>query len=124
MDNLLKIKNVKSITVDDLSKNYKIEYIAKFQNAYKEDLLSSTDKRKTKQQICKENGISDTTLKRYMKDLGMKSFYRHNYPEHTNNLKNEENLKEKKKTKPKSKTSKRKDNSNMDDKYEKLNNNL
>ena len=83
MDNLLKIKNVKSITVDDLSKNYKIEYIAKFQNAYKEDLLSSTDKRKTKQQICKENGISDTTLKRYMKDLGMKSFYRHNYPEHS-----------------------------------------
>ena len=123
MDNLLKIKNIKSITVDDLSKNYKIEYIAKFQNAYKEDLLSSTDKRKTKQQICKENGISDTTLKRYMKDLGMKSFYRHNYPEHTN--KNEENSKEeKKKTKPKSKTSKRKDNSNMDDKYEKLNNNL
>lgn len=116
MDNLLKIKNVKSITVDDLSKNYKIEYIAKFQNAYKEDLLSSTYKRKTKHQICKENGISETTLKRYMKDLGMKSFYRHNYPEHTNKKE------EKKKTKPKSKTSKRKD--NMDDKYEKLNNNL
>jgi hypothetical protein len=138
MDNLLKIKNVKSITVDDLSKNYKIEYISKFQNAYKEDLLNLTkidpkDKskkvRKTQQELCKEIGISVTTLKRYMKDLGMKSFYRH---AHTNNVKrnnikkeNEEQdieVTEKKKSKPKK--VKNKDDLNMEDKYEMMNNNL
>ena len=85
MDNLLKIKSVKNITVDDLSNNYKLIYITKFQNAFTEDLLNltkidpKTNKkvRKTKEELCKEIGISDTTLKRYMKDLGMKSFYRH-----------------------------------------------
>ena len=110
MDNLLKIKNVKSLTVDDLSKNYKIEYISKFQNAFKEDLLNLTkidpkDKskkvRKTQQELCNEIGISVTVLKRYMKDLGMKSFYRHTQTEHTKNVKR-----------------KNKDTSNMEDKHE------
>jgi uncharacterized protein YnzC (UPF0291/DUF896 family) len=142
MDNLLKIKNVKSLTVDDLSKNYKIEYISKFQNAFKEDLLNLTkidpkDKskkvRKTQQELCNEIGISVTTLKRYMKDLGMKSFYRHT-TEHTKNVKTKNTKKEteeeqtievsvkKKKSKPKK--LKNNDTSNMEDKYEMMNNNL
>jgi hypothetical protein len=143
MDNLLKIKNVKSITVDDLSKNYKIEYISKFQNAYKEDLLNLTkidpkDKskkvRKTQQELCKEIGISVTTLKRYMKDLGMKSFYRHtNSFTHTNNVKRNNTKKEneeqdievtEKTKKSKPKKVKNKDDLNMEDKYEMMNNNL
>jgi hypothetical protein len=98
MDNLLKIKDIKSITVDDLSKNYKIEYISKFQNAYNEDLLNLTkidpkDKnkrvKKTQQELSKEIGISVITLKRYMKDLSLKSFYRH-----TNNVKRKDTKKE------------------------------
>jgi len=112
MDNLLRVKDLKDITVDDLSNNFKMEYIAKFQNAYKEDLLNltmiktKTNKkvRKTKQQLCKEIGISDTTLKRYMKDLGMKSFYRHS---HTNKVK-------RKKVKP----IENKDNLNIDEEYD------
>ena len=101
MENLLQIKNVRNITVNDLSNNYKIEYIAKFQNAYKEDLLNLTKidpytkkkVRKTKEELCKDIGISETTLKRYMKDLGMKSFYRH---EHTNNVRKKNIKKENK----------------------------
>jgi hypothetical protein len=34
----------------------------------------------TKPQICKMIGISDSSLKRIMKDLNMKSFYRHEVP--------------------------------------------
>ncbi len=34
----------------------------------------------TKQQLCKMIGISDSSLKRFMKDLNMKSFYRHEVP--------------------------------------------
>ncbi len=85
MYNLLKINNVKSITVDDLSKNHKMEYISKFQNEYK-DLSNLTKidskveiKIVRKQELCNEIGISVTTLKKYMKYLGMKIFYRHEY---------------------------------------------
>jgi hypothetical protein len=34
----------------------------------------------TKPQICKMIGISDSSLKRIMKDLNMKSFYRYEVP--------------------------------------------
>ncbi len=34
----------------------------------------------TKSQLCKMIGISDSSLKRIMKDLNMKSFYRHEVP--------------------------------------------
>ncbi len=34
----------------------------------------------TKPQLCKMIGISDSSLKRIMKDLNMKSFYRHEVP--------------------------------------------
>jgi hypothetical protein len=33
-----------------------------------------------KPQLCKMIGISDSSLKRIMKDLNMKSFYRHEVP--------------------------------------------
>jgi hypothetical protein len=34
----------------------------------------------TKPQLCKMIGISDSSLKRILKDLNMKSFYRHKVP--------------------------------------------
>jgi hypothetical protein len=51
-----------------------MEYVAKFIDAYKNNLTSKN--RKTKKELCKEHSISDLTLKRFMKDLGMKSLYR------------------------------------------------
>jgi predicted kinase len=74
MDILIKVKNLKNLTVDDLTKEYKMEYVAKFIDVYKNNLTSKN--KKTKKQLCKTNDISDFTLKRFMKDLGMKSFYR------------------------------------------------
>ncbi len=118
MNDLLKIKNVRNITVNDLSNNYKMIYINKFQSAFTEDLINPTKTdtkskkkvRKTKEELCKEIGLSDTTLKRYMKDLGMNSFYRHNhnktYVKSKNTKKDDkedivETTEKKKKSKPK-----------------------
>ena len=138
MNDLLKIKNVRSITVNDLSNNYRMIYINKFQSAFTEDLINPTKidtktkkkVRKTKE-LCKEIGISDTTLKRYMKDLGMKSFYRHDhtktYVKSKNTKKdNKEDIVEttEKKKKSKPKNIKNNDVSNVEDMYEKMNNNL
>ena len=139
MNDLLKIKNVRSITVNDLSNNYKMIYINKFQSAFTEDLINPTKTdpktnkkvRKTKEELCKEIGLSDTTLKRYMKDLGIKSFYRR---DHTKTYVKSKNTKKddkedivkttemKKKSKPKK--IKNNDVSNVEDMYEKMNNNL
>jgi hypothetical protein len=38
----------------------------------------------TKPQLCKMIGISDSSLKRIIKDLNMKSFYRHEVPVNKN----------------------------------------
>ena len=72
MSHLSQININRNVTIDDIRNNFKLEYIAKFE----QELLNSKGK-KNKNQICKDIGISNTTLKRYMKDLGMNSFYRH-----------------------------------------------
>jgi hypothetical protein len=51
--------------------------VLKFAEELEKDPKDDNGKRLTKSQICKKIGISDSSLKRYMKDLNMKSFYRH-----------------------------------------------
>src|SRR6266487_5847056 len=70
---LMQKKYINDITVDDLRKNHKVEYIHKFQQA----LINNPGK--SKQVVCDIAGVSNNTLSRYMKDLGMKSFYRHDH---------------------------------------------
>jgi hypothetical protein len=84
-------KYVNDITVDDLRKNHKIEYIHKFQQA----LINNPGK--SKQVVCDIAGVSNNTLMWYMKDLGMKSFYRHDHK--INRKKQDKEDKEKIKTK-------------------------
>jgi hypothetical protein len=90
---LMQKKYINDITVDDLRKNHKIEYIHKFQQA----LINNLGK--SKQVICDIAGVSNNTLTRYMKDLGMKSFYRHDHK--INRKKKDKEDKEKIKTKSK-----------------------
>jgi len=90
---LMQKKYINDITVDDLRKNHKIEYIHKFQQA----LINNPGK--SKQVICDIAGVSNNTLTRYMKDLGMKSFYRHDHK--INRKKKDKEDKEKIKTKSK-----------------------
>jgi hypothetical protein len=93
---LMQKKYINDITVDDLRKNHKVEYIHKFQQA----LINNSGK--SKQVVCDIAGVSNNTLTRYMKDLGMKSFYRH---DHKINRKKDrkDKSKNKEKVKPKSK---------------------
>ncbi len=86
-------KYVNGITVDDLRKNHKIEYIHKFQQA----LINNPGK--SKQVVCDIAGVSNNILTRYMKDLGMESFYRHDHK--INRKKKDKEDKEKIKTKSK-----------------------
>jgi len=87
---LMQKKYINDITVDDLRKNHKIEYIHKFQQA----LINNPGK--SKQVVCDIAGVLNNTLIRYMKDLGMKSLYRH---DHEINRKKEKEDKEKVKIK-------------------------
>ncbi len=82
---------INDITVDDLRKNHKVEYIHKFQQA----LINNPGK--SKQVVCDIAGVSNNTLTRYMKDFGMKSFYRHDHK--INRKKKDKEDKEKIKTK-------------------------
>jgi len=83
------------ITVDDLRKHHKVEYIHKFQWA----LINNSGK--SKQVVCDIAGVSNNTLTRYMKDLGMKSFYRH---DHKINRKKDREVQPKKQEKVKTKS--------------------
>jgi DNA-binding MurR/RpiR family transcriptional regulator len=88
---LMQKKYINDITVDDLRKNHKIEYIHKFQQA----LINNPGK--SKQVVCDIAGVSNNTLTRYMEDLGIKSFYRHDHK--INRKKQDKEDKEKIKTK-------------------------
>ncbi len=88
---LMQKKYINDITVDDLRKNHKVEYIHKFQQA----LINNQGK--SKQVVCDIRGVSNNTLTRHMKDLGMKSFYRHDHK--INRKKKDKEDKEKIKTK-------------------------
>jgi hypothetical protein len=56
---------------------------------------------KLKQVVCDITGVSNNTLTQYMKDLGMKSFYRHDHK--INRKMNDKEDEKKVKTKTKSK---------------------
>ncbi len=88
-------KYINNITVDDLRKNHKVEYNHKFQQA----LINNPGK--SKQVVCDIAGVSNNTLTRYMKDLDMKSFYRHGHK--INRKKKDREVKPKKQEKIKTK---------------------
>ena len=70
-DQLNSIKYTSTIVPDDLRKNMLMKKVLVFVQAKEEH------PELTKQHLCKMIGISDSSLKRIMKDLNMKSFYRH-----------------------------------------------
>jgi hypothetical protein len=63
--------------LEDIRKNLKMKKVLKFVEEFEKDPKNDNRKRLTKSQICKKIGISDSSLKRDMKDLNIKSFYRH-----------------------------------------------
>ncbi len=73
-DQLNSIKYTSTIVPDDIRKNMLMKKVLVFVQAKKEH------PELTKPQLCKMIGISDSSLKRIMKDLNMKSFYRHEVP--------------------------------------------
>ncbi len=73
-DQFNSIKCMSKIMPDDIRKNMLMKKVFIFVQA-KEDHPELT-----KSQLCKMIGISDSSLKRIMKDLNMKSFYRHEVP--------------------------------------------
>jgi DNA-directed RNA polymerase specialized sigma subunit len=79
------IKYTSSIEPDDIRKNLKMKTVLRFVQAKEEN------PNLTKDQICKKIGISDSSLKRTMKDLNMKSFYRHDVPVNKRNKKKDNN---------------------------------
>jgi len=62
---------------DDIRKFYRLDVVARFAQAKAEH----PDYRK--HQLCALIGVSDSYLKRVMKDLDIKSFYRHDIPVNT-----------------------------------------
>jgi hypothetical protein len=73
-DQLNSIKYTSTIVPDDTRKNMLMKKILVFVQAKEEH------PELTKPQLCKMIGISNSSLKRIMKDLYMKSFYRHEAP--------------------------------------------
>ena len=106
MNSLSQINLDKNVSPDDIRNNFKLNYIVKFEQALMDNLGNRI--KKNKLQLCKDIGISNTTLKKYMRDLEMKSFYRHD------NL----NIK---KIKPKTKSKIKKSSKSDDELYESLN---
>ncbi len=73
-DQLNSIKYTSTIVPDDIRKNMLMKKVLVFVQAKEEH------PELTKPQLCKMIRISDSSLKRIMKDLNMKSFYRHEVP--------------------------------------------
>jgi hypothetical protein len=73
-DQLNSIKYSSTLVPDDIRKNMLMKKVLVFVQA-KEDHPELT-----KPQLYKMIGISDSSLRRIMKDLNMKSFYRHEVP--------------------------------------------
>ncbi len=73
-DQLNSIKYTSTIVPDDIRKNMLMKKVLVFVQA-KEEYPELT-----KPQLCKMIGIPDSSLKRIMEDLNMKSFYRHEVP--------------------------------------------
>ncbi len=70
-DQLNSVKYTSTIVPDDIRKNMLMKKVLLFVQAKEEH------PELTKPQLCEMIGISDSSLKRIMKDLNMKSFYRH-----------------------------------------------
>ncbi len=73
-DQLNSIKYTSTIVPDDIRKNMLMKNVLVFVQAKEEH------PELTKPQLCKVKVISDSSLKHIMKDLNMKSFYRHEVP--------------------------------------------
>jgi hypothetical protein len=58
------------ISADDYDRDYKFLYVNKFKQAH----LNNPNIRK--RDLCNQIGISESTLNRFMKDLGLNSLYR------------------------------------------------
>lgn len=65
---------------EEIRKNLQMQTVLKFVEEFAKAPKDDNGKRLTKSKICKKIGISDSSLKRTMKDLDIKSFYRHNVP--------------------------------------------
>src|SRR6266487_6220242 len=76
-DQLNSIKYTSTIGPDDIRKNMLMKKVLVFVQA------KEKHPELTKPQLCKMIGISDSKLKRIMKDLNMNSFYRHEVPGNT-----------------------------------------
>jgi hypothetical protein len=68
------IKTLSSIQTEDIRKYDRMDIVIKFMQAKKEHPDYN------KNQLCALIGVSDSYLKRVMKDLDIKSFYRHDIP--------------------------------------------
>jgi hypothetical protein len=73
-DQLNSLKYTSKIVSDDIKKDMLMKKVLLFVRAKEEHAEL------TKPQLCKIIGIPDSSLKRIMKDLNMKSFYRHEVP--------------------------------------------
>ena len=74
-DQLNSIKYTSTIVPGDISNNMLMKKVLVFVQAKEEGHLELT-----KPQLCKMIGISDSSLKRIMKNLKMKSFNHHEVP--------------------------------------------
>jgi hypothetical protein len=84
------IKTLSSIQPEHIRKYDRMDIVIKFMQAKKEH----PDYKKN--QLCALIGVSDSYLKRVMKDLDIKSFYRHDIPiNKKNNMKVNKNIDEK-----------------------------
>ena len=74
LDQLNSIKSKSTIVPDDIRKNMLMKKVLVFVQTKKEH------PKLTKPKLCEMIGISDSSLKRIMKDLNIKSFYRYEVP--------------------------------------------
>jgi hypothetical protein len=91
MNNIDSIYNKLTIDIpivsSDIRKNIKLVLIYKFYEAFINNMLKPINERKNKKELCKIAGISEVTLRKYMKQLGIQSFYRHDNPSNDTNKK-------------------------------------
>src|SRR5215469_10505918 len=86
---LEQIKTLSSILADQIRRYDRMEVVVKFMQAKKEH----PDYRKN--QLCALVGVSDSYIKKVMKDLDIKSFYRHDIPVNIKKKKKPQELKSK-----------------------------
>jgi len=89
-DKLYKLKLMKNYNNNSNGLNQRKIFKENYINLF---MITKLDNPKLKQQqICDKIGISSSTLKRYMNDLGIKSFYRHDHSVKSKNKTNNNNI--------------------------------